>query len=62
MRDGGWKSKTSATGWKVTKEQGRVRAVSEYQRDQNVRLSAPKRLSGKYEEELEICRKTFYGK
>ena len=62
MRDGGWKSKTSTSGWKVSKEQGRTRAVSEYQRDQSARLSAPKRMSGKYEEELDRCRKTFYGK
>ena len=62
MRDGGWKNRATTTGWNVKKEQGRQRAASEYQKTQSVRLSAPKRLSGKYEEELDICRKTFYGK
>ena len=66
MRDGGWHRKTSTnssnTGWKVAKEQGRERAISEFQKTQTSRLSAPKRKENKYEEELEYCRRTFYGK
>jgi hypothetical protein len=61
MRDGGWKNQTGE-GWRVARQQGRERAVSEYQRSQNTRLSAPKRVIAKYEEELEVCRRTFYGK
>ena len=52
MRDGDWGRKTSNDGWKVTKQQGRERAVSEYQRTHTTRLSAPKRKESKYEEEL----------
>jgi hypothetical protein len=52
MRDGGWKSKTTGESWRVTKQQNRERAVSEYQKSQNSRLSAPKKVAEKYEEKL----------
>jgi len=49
MRDGGWKQNNTDSGWRVSKEAQRERAVSEYQRNQSSRLSAPKRMAEKYE-------------
>jgi hypothetical protein len=49
MRDGGWNKNSTENGWRVSKEAQRERAVSEYQRNQSSRLSAPKRISEKYE-------------
>jgi hypothetical protein len=62
MRDGGWsKNKTARDGgWRVSKVVGRDRAVSEYQRSQNEKLSAPKRVQGKYEQKLLETRTKFY--
>jgi len=55
MRDGGWsKNKTARdSGWRVSKVVARDRAVSEFQRTNTDRLSAPKRVEGKYEQKLE---------
>lgn len=64
MRDGGWsKNKTAREGgWKVSKVQARERAVSEYQKTQNDKLSVPKIIAQKYEQKLLETRQKFYPK
>ncbi len=65
MRDGGsWrKSRTTGEGgWQVVKEARRERAMSEYQRGHNAKLSTPKRQAEKYEEQLQRTRDRFYPK
>lgn len=52
MRDGGWKNNSTGENWRVSKQQSRERAVSEYQRTQTNRLSAPKIRGEKYETQL----------
>jgi hypothetical protein len=60
MRDGGWSKNTTAReGWRVTKVANRERAVSEYQRTQNEKLSVPKRVAEKYEDKLRQTRQGF---
>ena len=49
MRDGGWQNKTTGEGWRRTQFQKKERAVSEYQKTQSIRLSAPKKTANKYE-------------
>ena len=49
MRDGGWKNKTTGEGWRRVQQQKKERAVSEYQKTQSIRLSAPKKSEIKYE-------------
>lgn len=59
MRDGGWKNKTVSDGFRVTKQAVRQRAVSEYQRAHNEKLSTPKRQAEKYEEKMRMTRSEF---
>lgn len=61
MRDGGWsKNKTAREGWRVTKVVAKDRALSEYQKTQNDKLSVPKRVQEKYEQKLLQTRTNFY--
>lgn len=59
MRDGGWKNRTVCDGFRVTKQAARQRAVSEYQKSHNEKLSVPKRLEEKYEEKVRKTRSGF---
>lgn len=59
MRDGGWKNRTVSDGFRVTKQAVRQRAVSEYQRTHNEKLSTPKRLTEKFEEKIRKTRSGF---
>jgi hypothetical protein len=53
MRDGGWKkNKTARDGWRVRNAVTRDKALSEYQKTHNDKLSVPKRQSSKYEQKL----------
>ena len=60
MRDGGWNKTARDGGWRVSKVVARDRAVSEYQKTHSDRLSAPKRVQGKYEEKLRETRSKFH--
>jgi hypothetical protein len=61
MRDGGWsKNKTARDGWRVSKVVAKDRALSEYQKSHNQKMSVPKRVQNKYEQKLLETRNHFY--
>lgn len=62
MRDGGRTNKHTGDNWRVSKQVSRERAVSEYQRTHSNRMSAPKRLAEKYDDQLQELRRTFQAK